>query len=365
MKLSLSDINCLQTYLKEAGRKEFAAIIQYFYEQSSREERRILSGYACRMRDLYYGSRVYFRGLIEFSSYCKNECYYCGLQRSNRLAVRYRLTDQEILDCCEKGYALGFRTFVLQSGEDAFFTDEMLCTMVSQIKKRFSDCAVTLSIGERSFTSYQRLFEAGTDRYLLRHETANEDHYKKLHPLELSLRNRKECLYHLKKIGYQVGAGFMVDSPYQTYETLAEDFIFLRELSPHMIGIGPFIPHKDTKFAEYCHPVVDHTLILLSLLRIMLPKTLFPATTALGTVDSTGREKGLLAGANVVMPNLSPVLHRKDYSIYDNKICTGEEASEYVGCLCARISSIGLTPDFSRGDYADLQKGGKFDENGT
>jgi biotin synthase len=358
MNLSLSDVKTFSEWMNSAGKKDLSEIIWYFYEKSTEDERLALSGSACRIRDMHYGGRVYFRGLIEFSSYCRNDCYYCGLQRSNLHAIRYRLSEAEILDCCEEGYALGFRTFVLQSGEDMHYTDLSLCRIISGIKKRFPGCAVTLSIGERSRDSYKELFDAGADRYLLRHETANEDHYGKLHPPELSLNSRKRCLYDLKEIGYQVGAGFMVDSPYQTYETLAEDFLFLRELAPHMIGIGPFIPHKDTRFAGFYHPSSRHTLILLSLIRIMLPKTLLPATTALGTADDMGREKGLMAGANVVMPNLSPMKHRSEYSLYDNKLCKGWEAAEHLPELARHIESMGLTPDFSRGDHVDLQKGG-------
>lgn len=345
-------INILNT----VDKKELSEIIKYFCEDALCEERKSLAILANNFRDKYYHSRVYFRGLIEFSSYCKNNCYYCGIRRSNRNAVRYRLSEKEILDCCGHGYDLGFRTFVLQGGEDEYFTDNRLCSIVHGIKNRFPDCAVTLSVGERSFDSYKRLYDAGADRYLLRHETANEIHYRKLHPSELSLENRKQCLYNLKEIGYQVGAGFMVGSPYQTYDTLAEDFLFLRELVPHMIGIGPFIPHKDTRFADYNTPSSDRTLIILSLIRIMLPKVLLPATTALGTVDASGREKGLLSGANVVMPNLSPKLHRKDYSLYDNKLCTGLEAAEHMASLIHRIKEIGLTPDFSRGDHSDITK---------
>ena len=347
--------DALSDWMNAAGKRELSGMLEYFCEQASEEELASLRLFANKLRERHYGKKVYFRGLIEFSSYCRNDCYYCGLRRSNANAKRYRLTEEEILDCCRKGHHLGFRTFVLQSGEDMYFTDERLCRIVSGIKERFPDCAVTLSIGERSRESYRRLFDAGADRYLLRHETADGEHYRKLHPAELSLENRKRCLYHLKEIGYQVGAGFMVQSPYQTFDTLAEDFLFLRELEPHMIGIGPFVPQQDTRFRDYDTPSSDRTLILLSLLRIMLPKALLPATTALGTVDPMGREKGLKAGANVVMPNLSPVKHRKDYALYDNKICTGEEAAECLSCLSRRIAWAGFAPDFSRGDHADRQ----------
>ena len=301
----------------------------------------------------HFSNKIYIRGLVELSSYCKNDCLYCGLRRSNKNAVRYRLSKEQILSCCKSGYSLGFRTFVLQGGEDGYYTDEVMCDIVSEIKSLYHDCAVTLSLGERTEESYRRLFESGADRYLLRHETANEEHYKKLHPFEMSLANRKKCLYTLKKIGYQTGAGFMVGSPYQTYETLAEDLLFLKDLNPQMCGIGPFIPHKDTPFACEKSGSVRLTLVLLSLVRLMLPKVLLPATTALGTADGQGREKGVLHGANVVMPNLSPTEHRADYSLYDNKICTGDEAAECIKCLSRRMKLIGYKIVTDRGDYSE------------
>ncbi len=351
--------------MNAASKKELAGMIGHLCEDATAEELSLLHLSARKLCEKHYGKKVYFRGLLEFSSYCKNDCYYCGLRRSNGNVTRYRLTEAEILDCCRIGHDLGFRTFVLQSGEDMHFTDDRLCGIISGIKERFPDCAVTLSIGERNRDSYKRLFDAGADRYLLRHETADEGHYGKLHPPELSLQNRKRCLYDLREIGYQVGAGFMVQSPFQTYETLAEDFLFLRELRPHMVGIGPFIPQKDTRFRDYDTPSPDRTLILLSLIRVLLPKVLLPATTALGTIDPLGREKGLRAGANVLMPNLSPVEHRKDYALYDNKICTGDEAAECLSFLSRRIASAGFVPDFSRGDHIDLQKEAAPNEAGT
>ncbi len=358
MDLTLKSAESFSKWLNSAGKQELSDTLRYFCGEVPPEEQTVLTVLANELRERYYARKVYFRGLIEFSSYCRNDCYYCGLCASNKNAVRYRLTAEEILDCCRVGHDLGFRTFVLQSGEDVHFTDGRLCSLVSKIKERFPDCAVTLSVGERSHQSYKRLFDAGADRYLLRHETADGAHYAMLHPAGLSLKNRKRCLYDLKGIGYQVGAGFMVDSPFQTFDTLAEDFMFLRELKPHMIGIGPFIPQKDTRFRDYRASSPGRTLILLSLIRIMLPKVLLPATTALGTVDPLGREKGLKAGANVVMPNLSPAKHRKDYALYDNKICTGEEAAECLHCLSRRIASAGFTPDFSRGDYVDFERKG-------
>ncbi|MHB8063509.1 MAG: [FeFe] hydrogenase H-cluster radical SAM maturase HydE [Ruminiclostridium sp.] len=299
----------------------------------------------------HFGNSIYTRGLIEFTNHCKNNCYYCGIGNSNADADRYRLSADEILSCCKTGYELGFRTFVLQGGEDVFYSDDDIVEIIGRIKSGFSDCAITLSIGEKSYESYLRYFNAGADRYLLRHETANEEHYKKLHPKNLSLSNRKQCLYNLKEIGFQVGTGFMVGSPFQTIENLAEDLIFIKEFCPEMIGIGPFIPHSDTIFANEAAGSMELTLLLIGILRLMLPKALIPATTALGTINSKGREKGILAGANVVMPNLSPVSVRKKYSLYDNKICTGEEAAECSFCLQNRMKSIGYELVVDRGDY--------------
>ena len=305
---------------------------------------------AVRIREIYYGKKVFTRGLIEYTNYCKNDCYYCGIRKSNTNAKRYRLTEDEIMACCENGYELGFRTFVLQGGEDAYYTDDRMVEIIKKIKEAYPECALTLSIGEKSYESYKKFREAGADRYLLRHETANEEHYRKLHPEKMSLAVRKNCLYDLKKLGYQVGAGMMVGSPYQTTEDLAEDLVFLKELQPEMVGIGPFIPHHDTQFSKEPAGSVEMTLFLLAVIRILLPKVLLPATTALGTMDPLGREKGLQAGANVVMPNLSPVKNRKQYELYDNKICTGEEAAECRGCMGRRVASVGYELVTERGD---------------
>lgn len=298
-----------------------------------------------------YGNQVFIRGLIEFTNYCKNDCYYCGIRRSNHCADRYRLTKEEILSCTDTGYELGFRTFVLQGGEDPYFTDARICELVSEIRQKHPDCAITLSIGEKSKESYKRYFDAGADRYLLRHETANGTHYRRLHPDELSLEHRKQCLWDLKEIGYQVGCGFMVGSPGQTTETLYEDLQFIRELMPHMVGIGPFIPQKDTPFAREPAGTMEQTLRLLSIIRLIHPHVLLPATTALGTIHPKGRELGIQSGANVVMPNLSPVDVRDKYKLYDNKICTGDEAAECRFCMENRMKSIGYQVVVSRGDY--------------
>ena len=298
----------------------------------------------------HYGKDIYIRGLIEISNYCKNDCYYCGIRKSNPNCTRYRLTKDEIIECCKEGYHLGFRTFVMQGGEDGHYTDEMLCDIVSTVKSLYPDCAITLSLGERSYESYKRLWDAGADRYLLRHETADKDHYQRLHPKELSLENRMECLKNLKDIGYQVGCGFMVGSPYQTTENLAKDLKFIEEFSPHMCGIGPFIRHKDTPFKDEKDGSVELTLFLLSLIRLIKPTILLPATTALGTLLSDGREKGILAGANVVMPNLSPLSVRKKYMLYDGKIATGQESAQCVDDLKDRMKEIGYNVVTARGD---------------
>lgn len=300
-----------------------------------------------------YGNGVFPRGLVEFTNYCKNNCYYCGIQGSNQHANRYRLSKDEILSACENGYQLGYRSFVLQGGEDPHYSDDVMVPIVSEIRKRYQDCAITLSLGERSKESYQKLYDAGADRYLLRHEAATPELYQKLHPESLSLENRIQCLWNLKEIGYAVGTGFMVGAPYQTVENLVDDLLFIQKLDPQMVGIGPFVPHHDTKFKDYPSGTVELTTYLTSILRLMNPHLLLPATTALGTIDPRGREKGILAGANVVMPNLSPVAVRKDYSLYDNKICTGEEAAECTGCLGRRLASIDYELVFTRGDYIE------------
>ncbi len=309
-----------------------------------------------KQRQDIFGRDIYMRGLIEFTNYCKNDCLYCGIRRSNKKAQRYRLTKEEILDCCKNGYDLGFRTFVLQGGEDAYYTDDIIVETVKEIKSQFPDCAVTLSIGEKPKESYKRYFDAGADRYLLRHETASAEHYSLLHPKDLSPENRMECLKNLKEIGFQTGCGFMVGSPFQTVENLAEDLIFIDKFKPHMVGIGPFIPHKDTPFRNEKSGTLEMTLKLLAIIRLILPKVMLPSTTALGTINPKGREMGILWGANVVMPNLSPTTVRKKYMLYDNKICTGDEAAECRFCMQKRMESIGYKVVVSRGDYPDLQK---------
>lgn len=298
-----------------------------------------------------YGSDIYIRGLIELSNYCKNDCHYCGIRASNKNVSRYRLNKEEILECCKTGWNLGFHTFVLQGGEDPYYTDEILCDIISSIKQNYPSCAITLSMGERSFQSYKVLKSAGADRYLLRHETANKNHYEKLHPKNMLFETRQKCLNDLKSLGYQFGAGFMVGSPYQTTDDLAGELIYLKKLNPHMVGIGPFVPHHDTPFSDKKQGTADLTLCMLALTRLTLPRVLLPATTALGTIDPLGREKGILAGANVVMPNLSPKNVREKYQLYDNKLCTGDETAQHVQDLKKRIESVGCNIVMARGDY--------------
>lgn len=296
-----------------------------------------------------YGDSVFMRGLIEFTNYCNKGCKYCGINAGNKNVERYRLSLDEILLCCDMGYDLGYRTFVLQGGEDLYFTDEKIVEIIKTIKSKYNEVAITLSIGEKSYESYEAYFKAGADRYLLRHETANPELYEKIH-LNSNLNSRKKSLLNLKEIGFQVGAGFMVGIPGGTREDLAKDLIFIKELEPEMVGIGPFIPHKDTIYREELGGTLEDTITMIALTRLLLPYALLPATTALGTIDQNGREKGIKAGANVVMPNLSPMVVREKYSLYDGKICTGDEAAECRNCIEKRIISSGFSIDMSRGD---------------
>lgn len=317
------------------------------------QHKNLLFALAQKTAQKSFGRQIFVRGLIEFTNYCKNDCYYCGIRRSNKNAARYRLTQEEILECCRAGYGLGFRTFVLQGGEDYFYSDEDIAAIVRAIKAQHPDCAVTLSIGERSRKTYALWKQAGADRYLLRHETADFAHYAKLHPAELSAANRQQCLYTLKELGYQAGAGFMVGSPCQTAENLADDLMFLQKLRPHMIGIGPFIPHHDTPFKDEPAGSVELTLVLLAVLRLLFPHVLLPATTALGTLAPGGRLLGIKAGANVIMPNLSPQNVRGKYLLYDNKLHTGAEAAEALNELQREVASIGYRIVSARGDYTE------------
>ncbi|MBQ1237922.1 MAG: [Oscillospiraceae bacterium] len=315
------------------------------------ETEEYLAQTAAAVRQKHYGKDVYIRGLIEFTNYCKNDCLYCGIRRSNQKAQRYRLSEEDILECCRHGYELGFRTFVLQGGEDPYFTRERMVRIVSSIKQKFPDCALTLSVGEKSREEYEAYFAAGADRYLLRHETACPCHYAKLHPAELTLAERMRCISDLKEIGFQTGIGFMVGSPFQTPQNILQDLRYIQSLRPEMVGIGPFIPHKDTPFCDEPAGTARQTLRLLAIIRLMLPTVLLPATTALGTVSGDGRVRGMQFGANVVMPNLSPLSVRKKYMLYDNKIATGEEAAESVHLLRKTMSAIGYQVVTARGDW--------------
>lgn len=318
---------------------EDQSVVSHLFQQSHQLAQRV------------YGNKIFIRGLIEISNHCKNDCLYCGIRRSRTDVHRYRLSKEDILQCCQQGYGLGFRTFVMQGGEDGWFDDDRMCDIVATIRQQFPDCAITLSLGERSRESYQRLFDAGADRYLLRHETADPMHYAKIHPSDMSYDNRMRCLHDLKEIGYQVGCGFMVGSPFQTLENLFADLQFIRSFQPEMVGIGPFIPTTGTPFADRPSGTVDATLRLLAIIRLLHPRVLLPATTALGTLHPQGRELGILAGANVIMPNLSPAAQRADYSIYDNKLSTGSEAAETVNDTRKLLGKLGVEIPADRGDY--------------
>lgn len=328
----------------------------HLIENRSEESTALLRERACARREIIFGNKVFIRGLIEFTNICRNDCLYCGIRKSNSCCTRYRLTLEQILQCTESGYKAGFRTFVLQGGEDPFFDDEKMCSIIKAIKQQHPDCALTLSIGERSEESYRALFNAGADRYLLRHETATESHYRKLHPESMSFSNRMNCLKVLRKTGFATGAGFMIGSPFQTVENLAEDLLFIEKFQPEMCGIGPFISHKDTPFAGYAAGSADLCCHLLSMIRLIKNDILLPATTALGTILKNGRELGIQSGANVVMPNLSPVAVRKNYMLYDNKLFTDEESAQNLARLKESMDSIGFKIVTDRGDPPSMKK---------
>lgn len=300
-----------------------------------------------------FGNGVYMRGLIELTNYCKNDCYYCGIRKSNNNLKRYRLTKEDVLECCKIGNDLGFKTFVIQGGEDPYYTEQMIEDIVRSIKKNYPDNAITLSLGEAGEETYRRWFNASADRYLLRHETVTDEHYAKLHPEEMLLSTRIDCLKALKRIGYQAGTGFMVGSPYQSDDDLVRDLEFIEDFKPEMVGIGPFISHKDTTFSDFENGSVEKTLVLIAILRLMNPKVLLPATTALGSASDDGRERGILAGANVVMPNITPQRLRKLYSLYDGKINTGADTAEGMDLLEQKIDKIGYKLLKDRGDYKE------------
>lgn len=338
----------ISRFLKERrlSEGEYKLLIESFSEENAE----ILRNEAVRLRKEVYGNSVFIRGLIEISNFCKNDCLYCGIRRSNKSCDRYRLTEEEILSCCDSGHSLGFRTFVLQGGEDPYFSVDVLLPLIREIKKRYPDSALTLSLGEKSKEEYEALRNAGADRYLLRHETADSTHYSRLHPENLTLKSRMKCLYDLKDLGFQTGAGFMVNSPFQTADTLAKDLKFIEEFSPEMCGIGPFIPHKDTPFKDFPPGSVDFTCYLLSVIRIMHPEILLPSTTALGTLEKDGREKGILSGANVIMPNLSPERAKSRYMLYNNKLSSGAESALMLNSLKEKMNNIGYEIVCDRGD---------------
>lgn len=335
--------------LHDTGKLELSEYEELIKAADDEQLAAFASEQARKKREPFYGNKVYTRGLIEVGNVCKNDCLYCGIRRSNRACDRYVLSEDEIMECCREGYSLGFRTFVLQSGEGTLPLDTIY-RVIEKIRSNYPDCAITLSLGEYPREAYQKMYAAGANRYLLRHETADKEHYEKLHPASMSFENRMRCLNDLKEIGFQVGCGFMVGSPYQTPKTLAKDLKFIEEFQPEMCGIGPFVPQKDTPLGNFPAGTAELTIFLLSLIRLIRPNILLPATTALGTVDPRGREKGVLAGANVVMPNLSPVSVRKKYELYDNKICTGEESAQCRSCLSERMKSIGYNLVTDRGD---------------
>lgn len=334
----------------------------YVLDKINEDEKDYLIKKSDKLRTRYYDNKVYMRGLIEFTNYCVRNCKYCGIRSDNSKADRYRLSLEEILECAAIGNRFGYKTFVLQGGEDPYFTDERMVKIIQAIKEKYPENAITLSIGERSYESYKRMFEAGADRYLLRHETATKKLYESLHP-NASYENRVQCLYNLKEIGYEVGAGFMIGLPNQSNEDLVNDLLFIKKLNPHMCGIGPFIPQKDTPLRNEVGGTVEKTMIMLALLRLMVPKAMLPATTALGSIDPLGREKGLKAGANVVMPNLSPKQVRDKYALYDGKICTGDEAAECRNCIERRINLLGYKVEIGRGDSVIKKEQMKVGDN--
>lgn len=329
----------------EASKEE----LLYLLDNITDKDQEYLVEKANEIRMQSYGNKVYMRGLIEFTNYCKRDCMYCGIRKSNKNAERYRLAFDEIIHCADIGDKLGYKTYVLQGGEDAYFTDERMIEIIKEIKKRHPNNAITLSLGERSYESYKKLYEAGADRYLLRHETASKHLYDKLHP-GASFEERMQCLRNLKEIGYQTGAGFMIGLPGQTNEDLVNDLLFVKEFKPEMCGIGPFIPQKDTPLGEETGGTLEKTVIMLAIIRLLLPDVLLPASTALGSVDPLGREKGIKAGGNVVMPNLSPTEVRDKYALYDGKICTGDEAAECRMCIEGRMRRFGYEVEVTRGD---------------
>lgn len=306
---------------------------------------------ARQVADETFGKGIFVRGLVELTNVCRNDCYYCGIRKSNATIIRYMLTTKQVIKSCQQGYELGFRTFVLQGGELPRDKAQWLVELVKEIRQRWSDCAITLSLGEWTREVYEALREAGADRYLLRHETHNAEHYAKLHPADMSLNNRLQCLKWLKELGFQVGTGIMVGSPWQTIDNIVEDIEFIEQFKPEMIGLGPFVPQHDTPLGKYANGSAELTCKLYSIFRLMFPHALIPSTTALNTIDTNGRTMGIMAGANVVMPNLSPASVRGNYTLYDGKAITNAEAAEGIAQLESQLATIGYHIDWGRGDH--------------
>lgn len=315
-----------------------------------------LMSQAREVAQLKFGKHVFLRGLIELSNVCRNDCLYCGIRRSNHQVARYTLTREQVLACCEQGYEIGFRTFVLQGGEWSEEQSKWIADLIAEIRQHWPDCAITLSLGEHPKETYALWREAGADRYLLRHETHNSRLYGLLHPKGMTIGNRLQCLDWLKQLGFQVGAGIMVGSPFQSLKTIVEDIQYLIEFQPHMIGIGPFIPHHDTPLRRFPAGSVEMTARLYAIMRLALPQALIPSTTAMASLSPNGRLRGILSGANVVMPNLSPEDNRKQYSLYDNKASLGAESAQGIRVLADELATIGYSIDWSRGDSPSIKK---------
>jgi biotin synthase len=306
------------------------------------------------IRKRYFKDEVHIRGIIEFSNYCMKNCFYCGLRRDNKTIERYRISEDEIIDTALKAGELGYKTILLQSGEDGGYTIEGLCAIIKRIRSNL-DCAITLSLGEKSFDEYRSLRDAGADRYLLRFETSDRGLFNKLKP-DSSYENRLDCIKNLKKLGFQVGSGFMVGLPGQTYEILADDILLLRELDLDMIGIGPFLSHHNTPLGNSASGTLDLTLRALAIIRILMPDVHIPATTAMGTVEKGGREKALQCGANVIMPNVTPIKYRKYYEIYPNKICIDDAPSDCRACIEGMLKSLGRAAATNKGDSIKVKR---------
>lgn len=301
---------------------------------------------ADKIRHDNVGDGVHLRGLIEFSNICKRSCKYCGLRAADKFIDRYRISSDEIVSYAEHAVKTGYKTIVLQSGEDEYFTTDRICEIISRIKKL--GAALTLSIGERSFEDYKAFKESGADRYLIRIETTDRNLYKKMHP-HMDFDNRLRCLKDLKTLGYEVGTGCLVGLPEQSIDSLADDILFFKEIDADMVGIGPFIPHPHTPLKDASNGSFILALKVMALTRILLPDINIPATTAMETLNPNGRIIALKSGANVVMPNVTTTEYRAKYEIYPNKICINENPDKCRECISAKIKSIGRTVSTSYG----------------